>query len=218
MSAFSTRFSGFVQRYRWAIIILNILIFAGLVMFGMGPRVQEFTAHTEYMKHIRTNPLDVDTNHVSPPPIFNGDYHVFFKDDNKDLIEFDAFQRIFAKEDNLLIVVKVKEGDVFTNENLASLKELTDGSWEVPYITRVAGLTNFNYTTVEREELDAEEAEEMGYAYEDNLLVEDIVTDLPYTPEVLEYKKKLVMTDSLIPKFMISKEANLTVTVQIKVI
>ncbi len=210
MSTFSTKFSEFVQRFRWAIIFVNILIFVALVGFGMGPRIAEFEAHTEYMKHVRTNPLDIDTNHVSPPPIFNGDYHVFFKDDNKDLVEFDAFQRIFAKEDNLLIVVKTKSGDIFTNENLASLKALTDGSWEVPYITRVAGLTNFNYTTVEREMLDAEEAEEAGYAYEDNLLVEDLVTDLPYTDKVLAHKKKLVMTDSLIPKFMISQKANLT--------
>lgn len=210
MSAFSTRLSRFVQQFRWPIIIFNVLIFVVLVAFGMGPRLQEFGAHTEYMKHIRTNPLDVDSNHVSPPPIFNGDYRVFFKGKNKDLIEFDAFQRIFAKEDNLLIVVKAKEGDLFTNENLASLKALTDGSWEVPYITRVAGLTNFNYTTVEREKLDTEEAEEMGYEYEDNLLVEDLVTELPYAPEVLDHKKKIVMTDSLIPKFMISKDAKLT--------
>lgn len=202
------RISDFVIRFKWPLILLNILIM-GALFFGMAQRGQRFAEHTEYMKHILTNPLDKKENYVAEKPIFDKDYHVWFEHDNPDLVEYDAFQKIYAKEDNMMMVVRSKSGDIFTNENLQSLKDLVQGAWTIPYISRVDGLTNFSYTTVEKEELSEEEIAE-GLEPVDNLIVEDFIETLPLSPEELKEKKHLALTDHLMPKFLISQKADLT--------
>lgn len=176
---------------------------------GMAQRGQKFEAHTNYMKHILANPLDKQEGYVGEKPIFDKDYHVWFEHDNPDLVEFDEFQKIYSKEDNLMMVVRSKSGNIFTNENLASLQTLVQEAWKIPYISRVDGLTNFAYTTVEKEELTEEEIAE-GIEPADNLIVEDFIHQLPLTDAELTEKKKLALGDKLMPKFLISQEGDLT--------
>ncbi|MCB0279727.1 MAG: MMPL family transporter [Calditrichaeota bacterium] len=195
-----TKLAHFILNYRWPILIANALIFLG-VFYGMANRGMEFGAHTDYMRHIQQNPLDRDPDHVSPPPIFNADYHVFFDADNPDLIAYDEMQRIYAKDENLIIVIVAKNGDVFTNENLESIKKLTRDAWTVPYVNRVDGLANFNYTYVDG----------------DDLLVESFIDHLPLDESEMAAKKQLALNDPLMPKFLISKEADIT-QIQLKVI
>jgi predicted RND superfamily exporter protein len=64
----------------------------------------------------------------------------------------------------------------------------------LPYVNRVDGLTNFNYTSVDG----------------DDLLVEDFVEGLPLTPEALAKKKKTALGDPLIPRFLLSQKADMT--------
>lgn len=204
----TTKVSNFVVRWRWPLIILNVLIVVGLFM-GMAQRGQKFEAHTNYMKHILANPLDKQEGYVGEKPIFDKDYHVWFEHDNPDLVEFDEFQKIYSKEDNLMMVVRSKSGNIFTNENLVSLQTLVQEAWKIPYISRVDGLTNFAYTTVEKEELTEEEIAE-GIEPADNLIVEDFISQLPLTEGELNEKKKLALGDKLMPKFLISQEGDLT--------
>lgn len=190
----------FVLKYRWPIIIVNSIIMA-FVIWGMKNRVEAFQDYANYMTVVRDNPLAADTSRVAPSPIFNTDYHVWFEKDNPELLAYDEFQRVFSKEENLIAVVISKSGNVFTNENLATLQYLTDESWTIPYVSRVDGLTNFNYTYVE----------------EDDLLVEDFIYDLPLTNDELAEKKRLALADPLMPKFLISPKADIT-QVQMRVI
>ncbi len=200
----------FVVKYRWWLIIGNFALFIALIIGGMKPRGEEFNAHVAYMEHIRQNPLDVDSNHTNAPPIFNPSYKVFFDSTNSDLIAFDQLQEIFSSEDMIIAVVKSKSGNLFTNQNLQSLRKLTDKAWEIPYIARVNSLANFNYTTVEREFIPAEERIEGDEEYIDNLLVDDFITGLPYSDSLLEMKKSLALNDSLMPKFLISPKGDVT--------
>jgi hypothetical protein len=190
----------FVINYRWPILIFNALIFAALLYF-MGGRVDRFNGHVEYMSHIRNNPLDKNSAHVNPPPIFDADYQVYFEDDNPELIAYHEFQEDFSKDENLIIVVKSHSGDIFTNENLKSIKELSDRSWSIPYVFRVDGISNFNYTIAE----------------DDDLLVEDFIDELPLSNEELLEKKETALADPLMPHFLLSKKADLT-QIQLRVI
>lgn len=190
----------FVLRFRWAIILANILLLI-VLMLAIKNRGEVFQAHTEYMTEIRNNPLIADPTHESPPPIFDADYHVWFKADNSELVAYDEFQRTFSKDENLIAVVVAKNGELFTNENLASLQLLTDQCWTIPYVIRVDGLTNFNYT----------------YVDEDDLLVEDFIYELPLSDDELAEKKRLALKDPLIPHFLLSPNADIT-QVQMKVI
>jgi len=92
---------------------------------------------------------------------FDNDYRTFFGEDNPQLIAFEALQDIYTKNDNVLIVLEPKDGDVFTNQTLAAVEELTEKAWLIPYAIRVDGLSNFQYT----------------YANDDDLIVEDLFTD-----------------------------------------
>ena len=118
--SFSYKTGLFAVRYRWWIVLVNFLLVNATIV-GFMMRGKTFGEHVDYMKHVRNNPLDKDSSHVSPPPIFNSDYHVFFEKDNEDLVEFEAFQGTFSKEDNLVIVVRSRSGELFTPENLATL-------------------------------------------------------------------------------------------------
>ncbi|MGL1936380.1 MAG: MMPL family transporter [Fibrobacterales bacterium] len=213
---FVNRIADFVIKNRWAIIALNIVLIGVLFSF-MGGRAQKAQEHVAYMTELRNNPLVFDSSHVAPSPIMNSDYHVWFDDHDENLNAFDRFQKVFAKEDQLLIVIRSKSGDLFTNENLASLKKLTDDSWSVPYISRVQSITNFNYTYVGQEIVDEEPIDadlifddEEEESAEDNLVVEDVIESLPLSANELKDKKALVLNDNILSKYMISKSGDLT--------
>lgn len=194
------KIGAFVLKYRWPIIIINNLIFI-LLFMSLANRGKIFGEHEEYMHKIQNNPLDKEEDHYSPPPIFDADYRVWFDDDNPELLAFDDFQKVFSKEENMIIVAVAKNGDIFTNENLNSLKLLTNEAWRVPYVSRVDGLTNFNYTYVE----------------EDELLVEDFIPHVPLSETEMAEKKKLALEDPLIPKFLIASSAEIS-QIQMRVI
>lgn len=107
---------------------------------------------------------------------FNGDYHIFFSKDNPQLNAFDALQEKYSKDDNVLIAVEPKDGDVFTPETLAALEALTKAAWQTPYSSRVDGITNFQHTR----------------AVEDDLYVDDLVENaLEKSPSELAKIKEI---------------------------
>jgi uncharacterized protein len=180
-------------RFRWAVILINIAVLA-FVMSFLSQRGKAFGDHIAYMKALRSNPQLADSTHKTPPPIFDADYHVWFDKNNPDLLAFDEFQRVFAKEELGMISVSAKDGDIFTNKHLATLRALTDRLWTVPYANRVDGMVNFNYTT----------------ASGDDLVVEDFITHLPYSDSLLRAKKAAALADPTLSKFLVSKDARMT--------
>ncbi|HKP94823.1 MAG TPA: MMPL family transporter [Fibrobacteria bacterium] len=190
---FARRFGRFVLRYRWLVIAVNALLLAW-IFSAMGRRVEVYQAHVAYMRQLRDNPLAVDPAHKTPPPLFNGDYHIWFDKKDPLLADNDRFEKIFAKEDILIVAATSKSGEIFTNANLAALRALTDSLWSVPYVSRVDGLANFNYT----------------YSQGDDLRVEDFLTGIPYTPAALSEKRATALSDSVVSKFFVSKDAAVT--------
>lgn len=91
----------------------------------------------------------------------NPDGRVFFSEDNPDRLALDALEETYTKDDNVMIVLAPKGGDVFTRETLAAIEELTAKAWQTPYSRRVDSITNFQHT----------------YAEGDDLVVEDLVED-----------------------------------------
>ncbi|MDN5201866.1 MMPL family transporter [Fulvivirgaceae bacterium BMA10] len=90
-------------------------------------------------------------------PQFNSDYHVFFSDENPQLQAYDALQNKYTKDDNVFIVIEPKDGNVFTRETLHALEQLTTESWQTPYSSRVDGITNFQHTRAEGDDLYVED-------------------------------------------------------------
>ncbi|WP_300542029.1 MMPL family transporter [Maricaulis sp.] len=92
---------------------------------------------------------------------FDTNYRAFFSSENPDLTAFENFQATYTKNDNFLIVVRPANGNVFTQETLAAVEEITEAGWQVPYAIRVDSITNFQHT----------------WAEGDNLIVEDLIRD-----------------------------------------
>ncbi len=91
---------------------------------------------------------------------FSNNYRDFFSEANPELQAFEDLQSTYTKNDNVFYAIVPPDGDVFTNETLALVEELTEKAWQIPYSIRVDSLTNFQHTEAE----------------DDDLIVENLVT------------------------------------------
>ena len=84
---------------------------------------------------------------------FANNYRVFFSGENPELVAYEAVQRIFSKNDNILFVVTPKSGKVFTPEALTAVEALTKRAWKIPFSRRVDSVSNFQFSRAQGDEL-----------------------------------------------------------------
>ena len=77
---------------------------------------------------------------------FANNYRVFFSKENPELKAFEAMQRIYTKNDNILFVVVPGSGKVFEPKILDAIEKLTKASWKIPFSRRVDSITNYQYS------------------------------------------------------------------------
>lgn len=134
---------------------------------------------------------------------FKTDYRVFFSSDNPQLQAFEQLQNTYTKTDNVLFVVAPKHGDVFTPETLASIIELTEDAWQIPYSIRVDSLTNYQHTE----------------ARGDELIVDDLVPEAEgLDASALERIRDIALHEPLLRNRLISANGSVTgvnVTIQL---
>jgi predicted RND superfamily exporter protein len=87
----------------------------------------------------------------------NADYKVFFSKANPQLAAFEALQKTYTKDDNILVAIEPVDGDVFSRATLAALESLVTESWRVPFATRVDAITNFQATRADGDDLYVED-------------------------------------------------------------
>ena len=90
---------------------------------------------------------------------FTTDYRIFFSPENPERLAFEALENMFTKNDNVMVILAPRDGDVFTPQILTLVRELTERAWQAPYSTRVDSIANFQHTT----------------ALEDDLAVRDLI-------------------------------------------
>ncbi len=90
------------------------------------------------------------------------DYRAMFRDDNPDLLAFEALENTYSARNRALIAVAPRDGSVFTREALVAIEWLTEAAWQAPYSSRVDSLTNYSHS------------EAVG---EDDLRVDSLVED-----------------------------------------
>ena len=84
---------------------------------------------------------------------FTTDYRIFFSPENPGRLAFEALENMFAKNDNVMIILAPRDGDVFSPDMLNLIRELTTRSWQTPYSTRVDSIANFQHTTAADDDL-----------------------------------------------------------------
>ena len=126
---------------------------------------------------------------------FSTDYRAFFSKGNPQLEAFERIQNTYTKEDNLMIALEPKNGQVFSREFLAVVEEVTKASWQTPYSIRVDSITNFQHT----------------WADGDDLVVEDLFEDaFNLSNEDLEKKKQIALNEPLLINRLINPAADMT--------
>jgi len=126
---------------------------------------------------------------------FESDYKIFFSDDNPQLLAHQSNQDSYTKSDNITFVIAPKDEQVFSPETLASIVELTNESWKIPFSLRVDSITNYQHTWVE----------------DDDLIVEDLVSE-PHSlaSKKLEQLKLIALNEPLLVNNLISNKAHAT--------
>jgi predicted RND superfamily exporter protein len=134
---------------------------------------------------------------------FNGDYHVFFSDENPQLKAFDALQNKYTKDDNVFILFEPQDKNVFTPRTLKAIEEFTREAWKTPHSTRVDAITNFQYTRSEG----------------DDLFVDDLVREAETkSEEELQHIRQIAITDPRIKNRLVNENGSATaVNITVKI-
>ncbi|NQZ10662.1 MAG: MMPL family transporter [Algicola sp.] len=88
----------------------------------------------------------------------SNDFRVYLSKDNPQLQAYEAFEDNYVKSNTATFVISVKKstdknGDLFTQDTLKLIEQLTDELWQVDYVTRVSSLTNYLYTQSEDDDI-----------------------------------------------------------------
>ncbi len=128
--------------------------------------------------------------------VFNPDNRAFFSEDNPELIAFEHMEDTYSgRDENVLIVLGPKDGNVFTRETLAVVEKYTQESWQIPFSTRVDSVTNF----------------QQSYAQDDDLIIEDLISDASaMDDQELARVKKIALEEPLLVKRVISEQGHVT--------
>ncbi len=124
---------------------------------------------------------------------FANNYRVFFSGENPELVAFENFQATYTKNDNILFVLKPKDGQVLTPRLAQAQERLTAEAWKIPFAIRVDSLTNF----------------QNSWADGDDLTVEDLVrngVDLPM--QELDRRKGIALAEPLLNGNLISPDGD----------
>ncbi|MFW2373653.1 MAG: efflux RND transporter permease subunit [Gammaproteobacteria bacterium] len=126
---------------------------------------------------------------------FSNDYRVFFSKDNPQLNAFENLQNTYTKNDNVLFVIAPRDKTVFSKQTLVAVKAITEQAWQIPYSIRVNSVTNFQHT----------------YAEQDELIVDDLVTDpASMSQQDLAYAKRVALNEPILVNRLISPDAAYT--------
>lgn len=126
---------------------------------------------------------------------FTSDYRVFFDESNPQLIAFNELQETYARNDNVLIMLEPADGNVFSQDTLNAVINLTENAWQTPYNSRVDSISNYQYT----------------YAEQDDLIVTDLIEDVNELDHAeLERLKRIALGQPLLVNRLLSPSAHVT--------
>jgi len=126
---------------------------------------------------------------------FNNDYHIYFDEDNPQVLAFDGLHDKYTKDDNVFIVIQPEDGKVFTRETLSAIEDLEQMSWQTPFSTRVDALSNFQHTRAEG----------------DDMYVESLASDAANMSDAkLQRIREIALNEPLLVDRLINNDASLT--------
>ena len=126
---------------------------------------------------------------------FSTNYRVFFSDANPELQAFEDLQNTYTKNDNFFFVLEPRDANAFSAQTLDAVEQLTEEAWKIPYAIRVDSVSNFQHT----------------YAIEDDLIVEDLVTNATdQNTAYLGKRQDVALAEPLLRDQLLTRDAAVT--------
>lgn len=126
---------------------------------------------------------------------FKNDYRYFFADENPHLAAFETLQQTYTKNDNILVAIAPRSGEVFDDATLRAIDDLTERAWKLPFASRVDSITNFQHTRADGDEL----------------IVEDLFDPArTYTREELDGLRRVALEEPVLKDRLIAEDASVT--------
>ena len=126
---------------------------------------------------------------------FTNDFRIYFSADNPQLAALEKMEAIFGKQEAIYFFITPKSGDLFSREHLSLIHELTEAAWDLPHVSRVNSLTNYQHTEANGDDLNT-----------DYLLRER--TEL--TTEKIAAIKRVALNEPTLLNHLISKDGKAT--------
>ena len=122
---------------------------------------------------------------------FSTDYKVFFGAENPQFQAFLDLQNTYARDDNVMFVLRPAAGTAFTPAFLTAMRGLTEEGWRLPFATRVDSLNNFQHS----------------YAQGDDLTVRDLIpADQKLTAAALAEIRRVALGEPLLVNRLVSPD------------
>jgi len=123
------------------------------------------------------------------------DFRIYFGKDNPQLSAFEQLEETFGRQDLVYFFLQPKSKDVFDRQVLSLVWELTEQSWDLPYVDRVNSLSNYQHTEAKDDELATD------YLINDpNLL----------TDEAIQRIRQIVLNEPVLINNMIPPDGSVT--------
>jgi predicted RND superfamily exporter protein len=78
---------------------------------------------------------------------------IFFSEDDPNLLAERELKATYGREDNILIIIDAGEADIFQQQHLITLEDITARAWLMPNARRVDSATNFLHPTVDGDDI-----------------------------------------------------------------
>ncbi|MEM7740016.1 MAG: MMPL family transporter, partial [Pseudomonadota bacterium] len=131
-----------------------------------------------------------------PKLSISGDSKAFFAEDNINLVQFKALEAEYALTQGIGLALHAEEGDLFTEERLSLIRQLTEEAWALPYARRVSSITNAPRVSSDGDEL----------------VIEDMMDDPSMDASLVRAR---VMDDELLVDRLVSPDGKTTIIVVI---
>lgn len=162
-----------------------------------GNRVAEFATTRKFLTIFLCIMLTLIGGYGAKNLSFSGDYQIFFGEKNPELQRFLNFEATYGKADNVSFVIIPKEGDIYQPHVIEAVYDITAQAWNLPFVSRVDSLTNFQHT----------------FAKGDDLIVEDLIFDKEEIelPNQMLRLKRVAENEPLLHKFITAPDGGATI-------
>lgn len=121
----------------------------------------------------------------------NNDYKAFFQKNDPWLLASENIQNTYTRDQNIMLVLQTADQSLFSPTGMQCLLTATNQAWELPFVTRVDSVANFQFS------------EAMG----DDINIRDLIENgIAFSPDYIASSKSAALNEPQLLKRLISPD------------